>query len=237
MRRKVAHRIASCLLRRVAQTFHWTSQSSRFRDAARSGSYRVVVVAPRMLRATCALACALALALGVTGCGDDDSDSGRDETQSSADQSTASPSDEGSESPLESDGTAAAGPLHECAELWNAADLDEVRSIFSAQHRQDSAEAGEPDVVVGHYQGERFVLSAYYKEVTVPDGACVVVDVDGTTVSAEPQYGGYAAALVGGEWSSAVAADHPLAEYPLPITDPQLVKLDGGFEDPVLALP
>ncbi|MDZ5621685.1 hypothetical protein [Nocardioides bizhenqiangii] len=191
--------------------------------------------ASRRLRATCALAAALALALGLTGCGDDD-DSGGDDPQSSADQPT-SPSDEGSGSPSESDSTAAAEPLHECAEQWNAADLDEVRSIFSAQHRQDSAEAGEPDVVVGHYRGEPFVLTGSFNEVTVPDGACVVVDVDGTTVDAEPQFGGYAAALVDGQWSSAVTTDHPLAEHPLPITDPQLVKLDGGFEEPVLAQP
>lgn len=189
---------------------------------------------PRMLQATGALAASLALAFGLTGCGDD-GDSGDDDTQSSADQPT-SPSDEGSASPSESD-TASAGSLHECAELWNAADLDTVRSFFSAQHRQDSAESGQPDVVVGHYLGKSFVLTSSDGEVTVPDGACVVVDVDGTTVDAEPQYGGYAAALVDGEWSSAVDADHPLATHPLPITDPQLVKLDGGFEDPVLALP
>lgn len=187
--------------------------------------------ARRLLRLTCAVAGAFVLTLGVTGCGDDgDSggDSGGDDTRSPTAQSTP---------PSESDGTEAAEPLHECAELWNAADLDEVRIFFSAQHRQDSAEAGEPDVVVGHYQGKPFALTSSSGEVTVPDGACVVVDVDGTTVDAEPQYAGYAAALVDGEWSSAATQDHPLAEHPLPITDPQLVKLDGGFEDPVLALP
>ena len=194
------------------------------------------VNAPRMLHATGALAAALALATGLTGCGDD-GDSGSDETQSSPDQVTTSTSDEGSESPPEDDGTTSAGPLHECAELWNAADLDEVRSAFSAQHRQDSADSGQPDVVVGHYEGEPFVLTAFDQEITVPDGACVVVDVDGTTVDAEPQSGGYAAALVDGVWSSAVDGEHPLAESPLPITDPQLVKLDGGFDDPLLALP
>lgn len=190
--------------------------------------------ARRLLRLVRAVAGALVLALGLIGCGDE-GDSG-DDPQSSADQSGPLPTDEGSGSPSESDGTAAE-PLHECAELWNAAGFDEVRSFFSLQHRQDSAEVGQPDVVVGHYQGEPFMLTASSREVTVPDGACVVVDVDGSTVDAEPQYAGYAAALVDGEWSSAVTEDHPLAEHPLPIADPQLVKLEGGFEDPVLALP
>ena len=188
----------------------------------------------RAVRSACAIAATAALALGLSSCGNDAG--GEADDPPSPTEETSAPSDSGSGSPSDG-GTAPAGSLHECAELWNAADLDEVRSVLGAQHRQDSAETGQPDIVVGHYEGEPFALTAFDNEVTVPTGACVVVDVEGTTVDAEPQYGGYAAALVEGTWSSAVNSEHPLAEHPLPVTDPQLVKLDGGFEEPVLALP
>ncbi|WP_435771282.1 hypothetical protein [Nocardioides sp. SYSU DS0651] len=190
---------------------------------------------PRCLRAPLAplAAVILALALSATACGEDADPEVEDTT--SSEQST--PPQDDPTSPADTGTTAPAAALHECAELWNAADLDEVRSVLAAQHRQDSAESGQPDLVVGHYGGEPFVLTAYDTEVTVPDGACVVVDVDGTTVDAPPQYGGYAAALVDGEWASAVTGEHPLAQDPLPVTDPQLVRLDGGVENPVLVLP
>lgn len=182
------------------------------------------------------------LTLTLAGCGDDsgsddDADDRREESSSPSGPTSDPTSATRGTGSTDSPSTESAAPLHECAEQWNSADLD-ARQAFSGQHRQDSAESGMPDIVVGRYEGDPLTLTGLDGEFTVESGSCMLVDVEGTTVDAEPQSFGSIAAVVDGTWQSAATElPHPFEGGPAPLTEPQVLVLTMSLGEAQLALP